>query len=467
MVRQLSARAQVIVAAAATCGVAVLAAALTLMPSPAAAKARSKRPKRKRKKNDKNDSLSSRGSRLTRPALPYMGGVLEGFAEPYDAATGKGVILLAVAENKLCWPRLKPRVEAALAQVPDWTANYGPMDGGAQLKGALARFLDRRIIRDDRPRVVSDHVSCAAGAAACLNNLFLSICEAGDSVLIPAPYYAAFDADLGAICALKRIPVRLRQGDFALTRSALDKAYAASGQTAKALLLTNPHNPTGRCLTEDELRLAVGWCDSKKMHLVSDEVYALSMLKGDAFVSLGKVTKGALGDRRHIVWGLSKDFGMSGLRFGCVWTQNDRLRQALGTAAMFGCVPGVCQAMVTELLLDDAFCDDYLRANQVALRLSCAACTAMMDALSLPYYVPDAGMFLWCDLSSLLDEKSWAAEARLYDQLRTEIRVVLTPGEAQHAAAPGWFRICYAFVGRDVLDAALSKFQAWVERRRA
>ena len=466
MVRQLSARAQVIVAAAATCGVAVLAAALTLMPSPAAAKARSKRPKRKRKKNDKNDSLSSRGSRLTRPALPYMGGVLEGFAEPYDATTGKGVILLAVAENKLCWPRLKPRVEAALKQIPDWTANYGPMDGGAQLKGALARFLDRRIIRDDRSRVVSDHVSCAAGAAACLNNLFLSICEAGDSVLIPAPYYAAFDADLGAICALKRIPVRLRTGDFALTRSALDKAYAASGQTAKALLLTNPHNPTGRCLTEDELRLAVGWCDSKKMHLVSDEVYALSMLKGDAFVSLGKVTKGALGDRRHIVWGLSKDFGMSGLRFGCVWTQNERLRQALGTAAMFGCVPGISQAMVTELLSDDAFCDDYLRANTVALRLSCAACTAMMDSLSLPYYVPDAGMFLWCDLSSLLDEKSWAAEARLYDQLRTDIRVVLTPGEAQHAVSPGWFRICYAFVGRDVLDAALSKFQAWVEKKR-
>ena len=444
----------------------MLAAALTLMPSPAAAKARSKRPKRKRKKNDKNDSLSSRGSRLTRPALPYMGGVLEGFAEPYDAATGKGVILLAVAENKLCWPRLKPRVEAALAQVPDWTANYGPMDGCGQLKAALARFLDRRIIRDDRPRVLGDHVSCAAGAAACLNNLFLSICEAGDSVLIPAPYYAAFDADLGAICALKRIPVRLRQGDFALTRSALDAAYAASGQTAKALLLTNPHNPTGRCLTEDELRLAVGWCESKKMHLVSDEVYALSMLKADAFVSLGRITKGALGDRRHIVWGLSKDFGMSGLRFGCVWTQNDRLRQALGTAAMFGCVPGVCQAMVTELLSDDAFCDDYLRANTVALRLSCAACTAMMDSLSLPYYVPEAGMFLWCDLSSLLDEKSWAAEARLYDQLRTDLRVVLTPGSAQHAAAPGWFRICYAFVGRDVLDAALSKIQAWVETRR-
>ena len=131
MVRQLSARAQVIVAAAATCGVAVLAAALTLMPSPAAAKARSKRPKRKRKKNDKNDSLSSRGSRLTRPALPYMGGVLEGFAEPYDGGDGQGRDFASGRGEQACWPRLKLRVEAALAQVPDWTANYGPMDGQA------------------------------------------------------------------------------------------------------------------------------------------------------------------------------------------------------------------------------------------------------------------------------------------------------------------------------------------------
>ena len=95
------------------------------MPSPAAAKARSKR-RTARKKNDKNDSLSSRGQ-LTRPALPTWA-ASSGLRRALDAATGKGVILLAVAENKLCWPRLKPRVEAALKQVPDWTANYGPMD---------------------------------------------------------------------------------------------------------------------------------------------------------------------------------------------------------------------------------------------------------------------------------------------------------------------------------------------------
>ena len=297
MVRQLSARAQVIVAAAATCGVAVLAAALTLMPSPAAAKARSKRPKRKRKKNDKNDSLSSRGSRLTRPALPYMGGVLEGFAEPYDAATGKGVILLAVAENKLCWPRLKPRVEAALAQVPDWTANYGPMDGCGQLKAALARFLDRRIIRDDRPRVLGDHVSCAAGAAACLINA-RAICEAGDSVLIPAPYYARVRHRASIVD--KRIPVRsaatsrLDVGQSICSRAnqsiaspseshAVDAATFRVHLVQRVLISTpgcgrrarqrpcpfEPAQPDGPLLDgRSELRLAVGWCESGTLCLM-------------------------------------------------------------------------------------------------------------------------------------------------------------------------------------------------------
>ena len=61
-----------------------------------------------------SSDISSRGDRMNMPALPYLGGVIEGFTEPFDPATGKGVVLMAVAENKLCWDVLKPRVEAAM-----------------------------------------------------------------------------------------------------------------------------------------------------------------------------------------------------------------------------------------------------------------------------------------------------------------------------------------------------------------
>mmetsp|Transcript_6064 Transcript_6064/g.19123 ORF Transcript_6064/g.19123 Transcript_6064/m.19123 type:complete len:492 (+) Transcript_6064:224-1699(+) len=461
--------------AAAAVGVVVVAALAMAHATPQATKARSKKPRRRQKKKDA--TLSSRGARLAQPALPYMAGVLEAFADPYDPKTGAGTILLAVAENKLCWPRLKPRLEKALASLPAWTACYGPMEGRPELKKALARFLDARVVRGAKPAVQPEHLSCAAGAGAVLSNLFLSLCEAGDAVLIPAPYYAAFDSDLRAVADLKRVPVALDAATgYALTEAALDAAYASTDGKAKALLLTNPHNPTGRVAPRAELEMVAAWCDARRVHLVSDEVYALSHFDDAAappFVSLGNACGGDLGERRHVVWGLSKDFGLSGLRFGCVWTQNERLLAALASAAVFSAVPGVCQAMVEDVLADDGFCDDYLRANATALRVSCAICCRVLDELRLPYFAPGAGMFLWCDLSSLLpafvngDDDPQKAERKLYDALRGDLKLVLTPGEAQHAADPGRFRICFAFVERNVLEVGLEKFRGWVERHRA
>ena len=444
-------------------------------------KERKRQRRRQRKAKElalSQEGISSRGLRLNQPPLPYIGGLIAGFERPYDRATGEGVVLLAVAENKLAWRTLKPKVEACLTDLPDWVANYGPMEGQDALRAPLAAFLSARVVKT---RVDAAHLSCATGVGAALNNLFFAICEAGDAVLIPAPYYSAFDSDLRAVCDLRRVPVRLdREKGYALTRAALDAAYRAAGGRAKALLLTNPHNPTGRPLSRRELELAVDWCDRRRLHLVSDEIYALSAVgDADGFLSLGELTGGDLGPRRHVLWGLSKDFGMSGLRFGVTWTKNEKLLSALATAAVFTCVPGPCQAMVAALLSDGAFVDAYLAENSRALAASRDACAAVLDRLRLPYLRPRYGMFLWCDFSSLLpliigDGKRRAysrdalfeAEASLYDALLNELRVVLTPGASQHAPEPGFFRICFAFVERDVLLVALAKFEAWVGRKR-
>ncbi|KAH8051547.1 1-aminocyclopropane-1-carboxylate synthase [Aureococcus anophagefferens] len=357
-------------------------------------KERKRQRRRQRKAKElalSHEGISSRGLRLNQPPLPYIGGLIAGFEHPYDRATGEGVVLLAVAENKLAWRTLKPKVEACLRNLPDWVANYGPMEGQDALRAPLAAFLSARVV-----------------------------------------------------------PVRLdREKGYALTRAALDAAYHAAGGKAKALLLTNPHNPTGRALSRKELELAVDWCDRRRLHLVSDEIYALSAVgDADGFLSLGELTGGDLGPRRHVLWGLSKDFGMSGLRFGVTWTKNEKLLSALATAAVFTCVPGPCQAMVAALLSDEAFVDAYLAENARALAASRDACAAVLDRLRLPYLRPRYGMFLWCDFSSLLpliigDGKRRAysraalfeAEAALYDALLNELRVVLTPGASQHAPA--------------------------------
>ena len=175
-------------------------------------------------------SLSSRGERMLMPALPYMGGVIEAFMNPYDAEKNPdGLILLAVAENKLSWDVLKPRIHAALATCPDWVSNYGPMSGQPPLKEALAAFLGRRVAKGCAVR--PDDLVCASGLTSILSNFFYVLCEPGETVLIPAPYYAAFDSDLRAFAEVEIEQVPVEGGDVAsptygsLSVAALDAAF--------------------------------------------------------------------------------------------------------------------------------------------------------------------------------------------------------------------------------------------------
>ena len=175
-------------------------------------------------------SLSSRGERMLMPALPYIGGVIAAFMNPYDAEKNPdGLILLAVAENKLAWEVLKPRTHAALATCPDWVSNYGPMSGQPQLKEALAAFLGRRVAKGCAVR--PDDLVCASGLTSILSNFFYVLCEPGETVLIPAPYYAAFDSDLRAFAEVEIEQVPVEGGDVAspnygsLSVAALDAAY--------------------------------------------------------------------------------------------------------------------------------------------------------------------------------------------------------------------------------------------------
>ena len=117
--------------------------------------------------------------------------------------------------------------------------------------------------------------------------------EANDAVLIPAPYYPAFDADFRNIGGVQTIPVfptdHIRKNDDdddlspwlldTLTEATLEEAYMRAkkaGHPPKALLLTNPGNPCGNVYTRKQLQIAVSWTRYRGLHLICDEIYALS-----------------------------------------------------------------------------------------------------------------------------------------------------------------------------------------------
>lgn len=118
------------------------------------------------------------------------------------------------------------------------------------------------------------------GCAGLLNSLFFSLAEAGDGVLIPSPYYAAFESDMKVIAECFPLQVTMKNPPAGPTVDDLDASLRFADNInvkPKILLLTNPNNPFGTIYSAETIKNAIIWARSHKMHIIIDEIYALSI----------------------------------------------------------------------------------------------------------------------------------------------------------------------------------------------
>ena len=161
-----------------------------------------------------------------------------------------------------------------------------------------------------------------------------------------------------------------------------------------------------------------------------------------------------------MVWALSKDFGASGFRVGVLCTQNEMVSTAIGNLNIFTGVSFPMQAVVAHLLSDDVFVDEFLDVSQKALVQSYTIVTSTLEELGIGFVPAQAGIFVYCDFSSMLPSPSFEGEKRFSDLMMKSARIVMTPGKSQRDTKPGMFRICYAWVSLDVLNIAMSRLSA-------
>ena len=156
------------------------------------------------------DCVSSRGVKALQPILSYFGMFAVCLGDLASKENPDGKIPLCVAENKLTQHLLRDRFlkasESAFRRGEAWA--YNDMTGLSDMKQSVAQLWNRVICRGS-DLVKETDVVLGAGAAAVLNNLFTCVCEAGDGVLIPAPYYAAFENDMEVLSGL--IPLKVSE----------------------------------------------------------------------------------------------------------------------------------------------------------------------------------------------------------------------------------------------------------------
>lgn len=424
-------------------------------------------------------NIGTRGQAALKPLSSYFKQFLSCLADSYEPKTNpSGYIALCVAENKQVQAQLETRLSQPDIASAGFLNNrevyyYNTFLGLQEAREGVAHFLTRKFLcpsnDNDSDKIDPNHVTFGSGCASLLHHLCYILAEEGDAVLIPAPYYAVFETDVSIIAKCVAFPITQKDPSRGPTVEELEAATQKAeeqGLTVKMLLLTNPNNPLGVIYKPEIIQDAIHWARNKskqgpKIHTIVDEIYALSVHnpQNDRFESVLRTLNNNLGDDVHFVWALSKDFGSSGFRVGIVCTQNDNFLRAYDTLNQFSSVSFPMQCMISKFLTDDDFVDSFLEHSSQCLFQAYTLCINKLDEMSIPYIPAQAGMFVYCDFSSLLPENTFEGEAQFMNLLADVFHVVMTPGESQRDANPGMFRICYAWNSMEVLKVALDRIK--------
>ena len=230
-----------------------------------------------------------------------------------------------------------------------------------------------------------------------------------------------------------------------------------------ALLFTTPNNPLGTVYQPAELEEIVRFAERAGIHVVFDEVYALSVFGRTPFTSIAAL-RPSLGDHIHIVWAFSKDFAASGLRCGTLITENRDVMYEVEALAYWACVSGDTQFLLVEMVSDDAWVGAYIGAMQSRLRGAYRAITSRLDHAGIPYLPSEAGFFLIIDLRRYLTAPTWEAEDALWRRILDEANVNLTPGSACRIAEPGFMRLCFAAVSQETGAVGVARLAGVLSR---
>lgn len=231
--------------------------------------------------------------------------------------------------------------------------------------------------------------------------------------------------------------------------------------------MTNPSNPLSTTSTRAELEILLNFIADKRIHLISDEIYAGTVFDAPDFTSVLEAVLDMEGivnirDRVHIVTSLSKDLGLPGFRVGAIYSENSEVISTATKMSSFGLVSSQTQFLLSELLSDKNFVSNYIAVNQKRLRQRQARLVTGLNRIGIQCLEGNAGLFSWVDMRHLLSSSTVEGEIKLWGKMVHNVRLNISPGSSCHCTEPGWFRVCFANMSEDTLDLAIQRLESFV-----
>lgn len=328
--------------------------------------------------------------------------------------------------------------EAGQQAIKDNFSHYTGMSGLIDVREAASRFLSEKYTVNYQP---TTEVLVTVGATEALSASLLSILEAGDKVLLPAPTYTGYEP-LILLAGAEPVYIDTRETGFVLTPEQIDQAMEEHGDKVKAIIITSPSNPTGVAYNETEVSALSETLKKYPIFVISDEIYS-ELNYETKHVSFGKYLR----DQTIVINGLSKSHAMTGWRIGFIFAPAElveqiiKVHQYLVTAASTISQKAAVRALVQGISDAEVMREEYRERRDYVYQA--------MTKLGFEVARPSGAFYIFAKIPAEYEQDSMA----FCIDLAEKNQLAIIPGIAFGPEGEGYVRISYAASMESLVEA--------------
>ncbi|WP_286934459.1 MULTISPECIES: pyridoxal phosphate-dependent aminotransferase [Aminobacterium] len=246
-------------------------------------------------------------------------------------ARGKKVYHLNIGQPDIKTP---PSFFEAIRHFDEDVLAYGPSEGNPKLIEAIIEYY-----KDYHIDLEKGNILITAGASEAIVFAFTALCDPGDEILIPEPFYANYNPFAEWVSArIVPITTKAEEGFRLPPTETIEKKITPR---TRAIVMCHPGNPTGMVYSREDMERIGHLALKHDFYIVADEVYREFVYDGLQYVSFGNLED--VEDRVLIMDSVSKRYSACGARIGCIVSKNKDL---------MGQIVKLCQSRTSAPTID-------------------------------------------------------------------------------------------------------------------
>ncbi|MCX7927619.1 MAG: pyridoxal phosphate-dependent aminotransferase [Candidatus Omnitrophica bacterium] len=345
--------------------------------------------------------------------------------------------------------------EAAKKALDKGFTKYTPTSGTKELKEAIcAKFK-----KDNALEYTTDEILVSCGAKHSIFNAIVALCEEGDEVILPSPYWVSYP-EMIKFCKAEAIVLNTTEKTkFKITPQQLEQAITPR---TKLLILNSPSNPTGMVYSRQELEALSEVILKAGIYCLSDEIYE-KVIYDQPHISIASLNK-QIKEKTIVINGVSKAYSMTGWRIGYCAAVKELIQAmsnlqdhstsnptSIAQAASIEALTGV-QTDIEKMVSEFRKRRDFMveRINSIK---------------GLSTLKPEGAFYCWVNISGILNKsingKKLTNSLDLADALLQDVYVAVVPGGV--FGDDNFIRLSYATSMENIIEG-LNRIEQFVEK---